>query len=78
MSETKLVSTGNDCLVKTFDLKTGTKLFTLDMHKCPVLSAIFHPLNDTIYSAGVDDWIGIWSNEGQYVYSLILVLGWFY
>jgi WD40 repeat protein len=64
LDDSKILTTGGDNLVKVFNAQTGEKLLSLDMHKSTVLTAVFHPLNEYIYSAGTDDWIGIWNNLG--------------
>lgn len=41
--------------------------------------AIFNPLNGHIYTGGVDNWIGIWSDTGSYVNHIYeLLIDWLF
>ncbi|KAL7750804.1 hypothetical protein RI367_003761 [Sorochytrium milnesiophthora] len=64
-----MISTGNDGVVKIWDLREGHLLYTLHGHKTslPTTAAVFSPHADFFATAGADAQVLVWkSNLGQY------------
>lgn len=66
-TDSRLVSAGSDFLVNIYCTKQCELLIKISAHKSVVLASVFNPLTGHIYTGGVDNWIGIWSDSGSYV-----------
>lgn len=66
--ETKLYSASNDCVIHVYDTNSGQLQNKLLMHKSAVLTLALHPTTHLLYTAGVDNWIGVWNADSQFVF----------
>lgn len=71
-NDTRLLSAGSDYMINIYCTKLAQVLLKIPMHKSIVFTAVYHPLNGHIYSGGVDAWIGIWTENGQFVYDVVI------
>lgn len=65
--DTRLISAGSDYIVNIYCTKQCEILLKINLHKSPVMTAVYHPKTSNIYSAGIDNWVGIWNENGQFV-----------
>lgn len=70
-NDTRILSAGSDFVINIFCAKQAQLILKISMHKSIIFTAVYHPLNGHIYSGGVDNWIGIWTENGQFVYNKI-------
>jgi WD40 repeat protein len=66
-NDTRLVSGGSDNLINIYCTKSAQLLLKLTQHKCMVFTAVYHPITGDIYSGGIDNWIGVWKENGSFV-----------
>jgi WD40 repeat protein len=66
-NDTRLLSTGSDCMINLYCTKQAQVLLKINLHKSAVFTGVYHPITGQIYSGGIDNWIGVWTENGQFV-----------
>lgn len=63
----RIITSGGDNIINLYCTAQGQLLLKIKRHRSPVLTAVFNPVSGNIYSGGVDNWIGIWNDKGDFV-----------